>query len=65
MMRLLDIYIHCGGHIYSPWWIYMPSMVNIYAHHGGYISLLTALLITIMTDLHRDDCRIASRSFLF
>ena len=26
-----------GGHIYPAWWIYMASVVDIYAQHGVYI----------------------------
>ena len=25
------------GHIYPASWVYMPTMVNIYAYHAGYI----------------------------
>ena len=28
---LLYIYIQRGRHIYSPWWAYIPKMLDIYA----------------------------------
>ena len=34
------------GHIYPPWWIYMPTMLDLYIHHAGYIYPTNILIIS-------------------
>ena len=33
----VELYIHRGRYIYSPYWIYISTMMDLYAHQVGYI----------------------------